>query len=101
MKQTTLTRSVKRPLVFIGALTASATTKEHDSTRWVNVEVYETEAGMWIVGIARITCWQGERDSFSAEVFTAPEKVVDYIEEEVASVAPEIAEKLNILEEVK
>jgi hypothetical protein len=98
MNAVKLSRSGKRPLAFNGEQIATATTKDHNSTRWTNIEVYETDQGMWIVGIANITCWQGERDSFSAEVFRDLDKAMSHIEETVPSLAPELAEDLNVKE---
>jgi hypothetical protein len=93
-----LSRSGKRPIVFHGEQIGSSTTKGMNSTRWTNVEVYRTQSGKYIVGIADITCWQGERDSFSAEVFGTIDEAVSHIEETVPSLAEEIAEELGVSE---
>ena len=93
-----LTRTDKRPLVFSGREIASETTKTHDSNRWHNVKIYETNSGKIVVGIARITCWQGERDFYQAEAFASREAAISHIEEHAETLASELAEKLGVSE---
>jgi hypothetical protein len=100
MKEIKLYRDGKRPLVFNGEEIASASTRDNNSTRWTRAEVYRSKSGKVIVGVAHLTCWQGERDSFQAAVFTTTEEAVSYIELEVPEIAPEIADALGVKETI-
>jgi hypothetical protein len=100
MQEQKLTRTDKRPLVFTGEEIAADNTKTLNSTRWSKVTVYRTEKGKFVVGLGRITCWQGERDHYSAEVVLSIEEACSYIEEHCPSLAPAIAEKLGVSERI-
>ncbi len=100
MKETKLTRTGKRPLVFNGIELAAATTRDHNSTRWSKCEVHKTEKGKYVLGYAAMTCWQGESDRYSANVFDTPEDVVAELEENCPALAEDIAKALNVAERV-
>lgn len=100
MTQQTLTRTNKRPLAFLGEEIASDSTRGLNSTRWQKCTVYRTNKGKIVVGIGNLTCWQGESDHYTAEVFTELDSALTHIEENVPSLAPEIASKLNVSETI-
>lgn len=100
MTEIKLYRSGKRPIVFIGEEIASASTRELDSTRWVNASVYQSENGNIILGVAQITCWHGERDRFEAESFSCVEGAVSYIEDHHPILAEEISEALGVFQTI-
>ena len=101
MKEQKLNRSGKRPLAFIGKEIAEESSRDHNSTRWVKATVFETDKGKVIVGIVHATCWQGEHDRFTAEVFTSRERAMDHIEDEAPAIAEEISSKLGVSEMVQ
>jgi len=62
-----LNRSDDRPVAFMGELLIDVTTRGDDprnkKSRWHRLRIYETEDG-WKLGLARITCWENERDHY-------------------------------------
>jgi hypothetical protein len=82
-----LNRTDKRPLAFIGEEIYSGSTKDHDSTRWTVIRVFQTGNG-FVVGIAHLTCWDGERDQYTAEKRKNITEIVALIARQV----PELAE---------
>lgn len=72
MNTLTLPRSGQRPLRFTGTLLADGDTKRDSgpcNTRWWAVEVYQTEAGRYVLSLQWHTRWQGEQEHDAA--FTA------------------------------
>lgn len=60
-----LNRTDDRPIAFMGEEIINETTKDREATRWYTARVFKTDDG-YMVGIARITCWKGERDEYWA-----------------------------------
>jgi hypothetical protein len=60
-----LNRSDDRPIAFMGEEIISESTKQRDDTRWYTIRVFKTDDG-YMVGLAHITCWKGERDKYWA-----------------------------------
>src|SRR5690242_3485373 len=89
-----LTRTDKRPLVFIGDEIFNGTTKGHDSTRWSVLRIFKTDKH-FVVGIAKLTCWDGERDSYSAEKRKTKDEVLNLVQEEVPELRPEVSMALE------
>jgi len=62
-----LTRSEGRPVAFYGDLIFDVTTRGDDprkkKSRWHRARGYRTDNG-WKLGLARITCWENERDHY-------------------------------------
>lgn len=100
MTEIKLTRTGLRPLVFNGNLLSEHTTRDHNSTRWTNVRVFETKTGKIVVGIAYMTCWQGETDRLTADVFTTRADALSRVEENVSELASDVATDLNVAEKV-
>lgn len=99
-KEHSLTRTNKRSLTFNGLLLVDRSSKDHNSTRWVKTSIYETDKGKFVVGLGHITCWQGESDRYTAEVFETLEQVVAFIEENASVLAEDVASELNIVERI-
>ena len=95
-----LYRDNQRALAFKGKTLVVQDTRDHSSTRWTKCAVYETDKGAYVVGQARMTQWQGEKDSYSAEVLKTLDEVVDFIEEQVPELAASIASRLDVKEEI-
>lgn len=100
MQTIKLDRTGQRSLAFTGEQIADATTRDRDSFRWTTVRVFRTESGKIILGTGFYSCWDGERDSLSAESFSDLESMVSRIEETVPELAGQIAEKLNVTENI-
>jgi len=95
-----LHRTGDRPLAFLGRKVASASTEGVESTRWSKVQVYETDNGRFVVRIAYITKWEGERDRSFAYVFGTREDAVSYVCSHAAVLADEIADELGVKKQV-
>jgi hypothetical protein len=95
-----LTRTEKRPIAFMGSELFTGSTKTHDTTRWVKASIYETDKAIFVVGIGRITCWQGESDQFTADVCDTLDDVMTLIEKDAPGLAEDVAAALNIAERV-
>ena len=95
-----LHREGQRALYFKGKTLVVKDTRDHNSTRWTKCAVYETDKGAFVVGLAHMTKWEGETDSYQAEVLKTLDEVVTFVEEWVPYLAPTIAAKLNVREEI-
>ena len=98
MTEIKLNRTGKRPLVFVGREVAQATSRKHDSTRWVKVYVYETVRGGYVIGLARLTSWLGESSCYTTEMFTTREGVVEHLEKCAPEIAWVVANRLEVVE---
>lgn len=98
--ETKLTRTGKRPLAFNGSELHADTTATHNSTRWIKIGVYETDSGKTVVGIGNMTCWQGEHDSYMAEVFNTRKTAMEFIEEFAPQLASDAAQAMNVEERI-
>src|SRR5438309_2011124 len=92
MREIKLNRSNNRALAFHGMEVAYASTKQQRSTRWMNVRVFKTDRGEYVVGIANLTCWDGERDQLSAEKVRSTKDVITLIQQ----LAPDLAHVIAI-----
>ena len=68
MPPITLTRTGDRPLTFEGEQIATASSGNHDATRWHELALYRT-ATRYVLAIAYRTRWEGElgRDDVTVE----------------------------------
>ncbi|MBN2493911.1 MAG: hypothetical protein JXR96_04905 [Deltaproteobacteria bacterium] len=81
-KTHTLRRDGKRSLRFEGELLAECSSKSHtgpNQNRWTEIDIYQTKAGKHVVQIVRRTCWQGEHDTYQAELCEEPEDVYRFL----------------------
>jgi len=62
----TIGRTGLPPIKFRGEMIGSGSTRRHDSDRWTTVRIYRTAAGRYIYQVSNLTCWDGERDYFTA-----------------------------------
>jgi len=76
-----LTRTGKRPVALLGRELHTNTTRDHNSTRWTKLRVYESKTGKIVVAIGFMTCWEGEHNQYSAEAFESREDALAHIEE--------------------
>ncbi|MEN2983389.1 MAG: hypothetical protein ABDH20_13175 [Thermus sp.] len=108
MERIELQRTGKRPLAFTGKLLfEDSTSPNRASSRysgatghWSELRVYETDKGKYVVYLIRYTAWQGERDTYEAEVLDTPEAVISWVEANAPRWAGEVAEVLGVAEEV-
>jgi hypothetical protein len=69
--------------------------------RWTVARLYQTAKGKYVLQVIQYTAWQGERDIHEALVFNAPEEVVDWAEQNLPGWAEDLAEVLEVEEEVE
>ena len=77
-----LTRDGNIPLAFRGSLVAEAGDKWHggkERNRWIDLRLYRTRAGAYVVERVLRTMWQGEQDVHEAVVCESAEVVVEAI----------------------
>lgn len=80
-----LNRTDNRPIAFYGKEIAYETDKKDESIRWTNIRVYIRDKSDYVVGIARLTCFIGERDYLTAEQLKTINDIVLYIKTEVSN----------------
>jgi hypothetical protein len=101
MTETRLNRTGGRPLVFRGVEVASVNTKQAGDTRWSKAMVYRAENGVVVLGHAKMTNWQGEKDHFDAKQVDNAGALVAFLEREDPACAEKIARQLNVVEKIK
>jgi len=101
MEELTLKRTGRRPLAFAGEILAEASTRLRDSTRWTTAKIFRTKGGKTVAGIAHMTCWQGEHDTYVAEAFDDDDGAITYVEANAPALADAIAKQLGIAERVE
>jgi hypothetical protein len=74
-----LNRTDDRPIAFMGEEIINETTKDRDATRWYTARVFKTDDG-FMVGIAHITCWKGERDQYWADEARTRRDIIEILE---------------------
>ena len=88
-------RTGKRPLTFEGELLAAVSTSldrnsplwsETDGL-WERITVWRTKRGDYVVGVVTYTMWVGARTVYEGERFVDLDRMVDWLEERVSSVA--------------
>lgn len=73
-----LTRDGERDLVFTGERLASVSDHNYQGpkqSRWTEIRIFKTRAGALVAGVLHRTCWQGEHDTFHAEICESPAEV--------------------------
>lgn len=96
MDKYTINRDGHPPIVFTGEKIAGADNKDHNSTRWTKVALYRTKGGKYVAKISRLTCWEGESDHITAEVFSQAADLIEWLKEGsdvLGSVSQEAVEK--------
>ncbi len=84
MKVQKLNRTGRRPLGFVGEQIYDGNTRDHGSTRWDAVKVFKTETGAFVLGLANITCMDGEKDFFQVRKFVTADEVMTFIKKRVS-----------------
>ncbi len=80
-----LWRDGQKDLEFEGVELASVDNRSHQGekeSRWTELALYRTRGGKYVLHRKDRTCWQGEEDSETAEVFDTVSDLVDEITEE-------------------
>jgi hypothetical protein len=95
IREVKLHRTDNRPLAFYGTEIAYATDKQRDSTRWTNVRLFKANQGGYVVGIARLSCFIGERDHLTAEPVKTIKEAIALIQRTVPELADMIAIQLD------
>ena len=83
MRRCVVERDGKRDLGFVGEVLAEASSRrwsEPSELRWTEITICRTEDGRYVVAVVGRTCWQGEKDRFSAEVCDTAEAVLAALE---------------------
>jgi EXLDI family protein len=100
LKLYTLRRDDLPPLRFRGEIIDEASTHTHQTTRWVDVTVYRTQGGRYILRIRHRTQWQGESDTLRAWSLSRPADIRDYLREDLGHIPGEVSRMLSRLEEL-
>lgn len=85
MERITLERTGQRPLVFTGELIKTESTRRHNSSRWTDMSIYRTAGGKYVASMYHATCWQGEHDTCTAQVFATIEDMCRWFTGETGS----------------
>lgn len=98
----TLRRDDLPPLRFRGIKLEECDTRTHDSTRWVEVRIYRTQGGRYILRVCHRTQWQGESDTLRAWSLSDPTEIRDYLRDDLGHIPDEVyymLERLNDMPE--
>ena len=69
MQKHTIIRDGNPPITFTGEELSSATSEDHNSTRWTEITIYRTKGGKIVAHVERFTRWEGESGHDTAEAF--------------------------------
>lgn len=75
-------RDGQLPLRFKGILIVETANRHHSgdrANRWLELTLYRTDSGKWVIAAVRRTCWDGERDRHGACVCISAQGVVDWL----------------------
>ena len=100
LKLYTLRRDNLPPLRFRGEVIDESSTHTHQSTRWVEVTVYRTAGGRYIIRVRHRTQWQGESDTLRAWSLSRPADIRDYLRDDLGCIPDDISRMLSRLEEL-
>lgn len=92
MEEQRLNRTDQRPLVFLGEEVGFASNKaDPKQSRWTNLRLFIKNTGEYVLGAARLTCWDGERDQLTANKFKTLRDALRFVEREY----PELSDVLS------
>jgi len=102
LKLYTLRRDDLPPLRFRGEVIDESDTFNpvDSSTRWVEVTVYRTAGGRYILRVAHRTQWQGESDTLRAWSLSRPSDIRDHLREDLGHIPDDVSRMLSRLEEL-
>lgn len=63
---------------FSGQLIGRASSKNHDSSRWTVLEIYQTKSGKYICSQQGCTKWVGEKTRYNGLVCTSKEALIEF-----------------------
>ncbi len=98
----TLRRDDMPPLRFRGEVIDESDTFNPlgSSTRWVEVTVYRTQGGRYVLRVRHRTQWQGESDTLRAWSLSRPVEIRDYLRDDLGYIPDDISRMLSRLEEL-
>lgn len=79
---------------FTGELMGTASSRDNNTTRWTELELYKTQTGKFVCSETGYTIWQGERDRYNAKVCDSVEEVTQFFGH--GWLAKELYEKANL-----
>jgi hypothetical protein len=82
-RQIKIRRDGEKDLRFEGIVLAEADNHfiaGQDQSRWRELTLYETAGGKYVLSEVQRTCWQGERDGYTAHVFDEPGELAELLE---------------------
>ncbi len=82
MEEIKLKRSGRRPIVFIGEEVGYLSDKEIEDDRWTVARVFRVQDGGYVVGIAKMTNYLNERDSYDIKKMKTLEEVEQHIKQQ-------------------
>ena len=85
MERIRIHRDGQRDLAFQGVLVAETDIQHRDDTRWLELKMWKTQAGKYVIQRKHITRWQGERDTVEAEVFDTVEALREHYGNEISN----------------
>lgn len=108
MERFVLKRTGQRPLAFHGKRLFSGSTspdRTHPDysgspSNWMEVEVYRTQGGKFVLSIGRFSTYNGYKERFRVLVFDSLEELVGYLEEEIPYWAEKVSLQLGVVEEL-
>lgn len=108
MERFVLKRTGQRPLAFQGERLFSGSTspdRAHPDysgspSSWMEVEVYRTDKGKFVLSIGRFSTYNGYKERFRVLVFDSLEELVGYLEEEIPYWAEKVSLQLGVVEEL-
>lgn len=57
---------------------ATASSRDNNTTRWTELELYKTQTGKFVCSEIGYTQWQGERDHYKAKACNSVEEVTQF-----------------------
>lgn len=97
----TIERTGMRPLSFEGERIFYTNNRNHNSTRWTYLDVYQTQGGKIVVAVDYISQWEGEKSTTNAHVFSSKEEALSFVENEEPWAATSLAKEFGISETIE
>lgn len=82
MKTYTLNRDGDRNVRFTGEKLAAVTSKDYNSNRWTEIDIYRTAKGKLVAHIVYRTQWQGENDRSSVVICDSEDTLVESLRDD-------------------
>ncbi len=82
MEKHTIKRDGLPPIAFTGELIGAGDNRVQDgnrANRWIEINIYRTQAGKFVASVERFTCWQGENGDRSAISRATADEIIDWL----------------------